>query len=107
MDEIRQKLRLLGKYKYPLLIFLLGVLLLLTPGSQEKEERTQNEELRLEEILSATRGVGQARVLLSEEGVIVVCEGASNAAVRLDMICALSSYTGFGSDRITILQMAK
>ena len=32
--------------------------------------------------------------------------GAENAAVKLDIIRAISSYTGFGSDRITILKLA-
>ena len=51
-------------------------------------------------------GVGEAQVIISDNGVVVVCRGAENAAVRLDIIRAISAYTGFGSDRITILKLA-
>ena len=38
--------------------------------------------------------------------VIVVCEGAAKASVRLDILRAVYSYTGFGSDKVTILEFA-
>ena len=56
-------------------------------------------------VLSACEGVGEVKVIISEEGVVVVCEGANDAKVRLDIIRAVSSYTGFGTDRITVLKM--
>ena len=59
----------------------------------------------LAELLSKTQGVGKAQVLISESGVVVACSGASNASVRLDMIRAVSAYTGFGSDKIIILKL--
>jgi hypothetical protein len=55
--------------------------------------------------LSQTQGVGKAQVLISDSGVVVACAGAANASVRLDIIRAVSSYTGFGSDKITILKL--
>ncbi|MCR5577323.1 MAG: hypothetical protein K6F56_09975 [Oscillospiraceae bacterium] len=106
MDEIKKRLSLLGKFKYPLLVLLAGMLLMLLPLSPEKKEEAPAPEQRLEEILSSSRGVGEARVLLSPSGVIVVCRGADDASVRLDMIRAIRSYTGFGSDKITILKLA-
>ena len=106
MDEFKRLLGQLSKFKYPLLVLLAGVLLMALPLSPEKTEAAQAPEQRLEEILSSSRGVGQTRVLLSEEGVIVVCRGADDASVRLDMIRAIRSYTGFGSDKITILKLA-
>ena len=57
-------------------------------------------------MLSSVEGVGEAQVIISDTGVVVVCRGAENAAVRLDIIKAIGSYTGFGSDRITILKLA-
>lgn len=38
-------------------------------------------------------------------GAIVVCQGADSAAVRLAIVQAVSSVTGLGSDRITVLKM--
>ena len=37
----------------------------------------------------------------------VVCEGAGSARVRLDIVNAVSAYTGFGSDRIKVLGMER
>ena len=95
----------LKQYRYPLLILLIGLLLLLMPGSRSKTEEPGEGE-SLQSALSLTEGVGEARVLVSENGVVVVCEGADHADVRLDIIRAVRSYTGFGSDRITILKLA-
>lgn len=96
---------LLDKFKYPLLILVLGVILMLLPtGSAKSEEAEGNE--RIQQMLSSVEGVGEAQVIISDNGVVVVCQGAENAAVRLDIIRAISAYTGFGSDRITILKLA-
>lgn len=98
-------LDLLDKFKYPLLILVLGVILMLLPtGSAKSEEAEGNE--RIQQMLSSVEGVGEAQVIISENGVVVVCRGAENATVRLDIIRAISAYTGFGSDRITILKLA-
>ena len=97
---------MLGKYKYPLLVLLVGILLMLLPLSAPKTETEDRSDRQLEQILACSRGVGEARVLLSDSGVVVVCKGADDAAVRLDMIRAIRSYTGFGSDKITILKLA-
>ena len=43
----------------------------------------RGERLRLEELLSEVQGVGESRVALSEQGAVIVCEGAENAKVRL------------------------
>ena len=108
MDEIKKKLGRLERFKYPLLVLLAGVLLMLLPlsPSTPKAEAEDSSNRQLEQILSCARGVGEARVLLSDSGVVVVCKGADDAAVRLDMIRAIRSYTGFGSDKITILKLA-
>ena len=108
MDEIKKKLGRLERFKYPLLVLLVGILLMLLPlsPSTPKSEVEDGSSRQLEQILSCSRGVGEARVLLSDSGVVVVCKGADDAAVRLDMIRAIRSYTGFGSDKITILKLA-
>ena len=82
-----------------------GVLLLLLPsGSSQKNAESDSSGL-LAQVLSCSEGVGNARVLISDSGVVVVCEGAANPKVRLDIICAVESYTGDSSDKITILRM--
>ena len=59
------------------------------------------------ELLSSIEGVGEAKVLISESGVVVVCKGAANAAVRLNVTNAVRSYTGFSTEKITILKMTE
>ena len=93
------------KYRYPLLILLLGLVLLLLPSSEHQKEIHTDPQSALAAILSDTQGIGKAQVLISDTGVVVACSGAANAAVRLDIIRAVCSYTGFGSDKITILKL--
>lgn len=104
-------LETLGKYKYLLLLLLLGLLLILWPtgggGGAEPDEGRTESEARLEAVLTEISGAGRVSVLYSDEGVAVVCEGASSAQVRLDIVNAVSAYTGFGSDRIKVLGMER
>ena len=41
----------------------------------------------------------------SYQGVIVVCQGAGKATVRLSIIEAVAKLTGLGTDRISVLKM--
>jgi len=69
--------------------------------------QSTGEEKRMEYALSSVDGAGEVRVLLSDDGgAVVVCAGADDAAVRLELTQAVKSFTGFGSDRITILKIA-
>ena len=98
----------MAKYKYLLLVLLLGLGLLLWPtGSSGGGSGRTEQEARLEEVLCEIEGAGRVSVLYSDEGVAVVCEGASSARVRLDIVNAVSAYTGFGSDRIEVLGMER
>ena len=99
----------LNQWKYPILILLIGIILMTVPGSSQYQSIEENldQNTLLCQILSCSDGVGEARVIVSESGVVVVCEGAENARVRLDIIRAIGSYTGFGADRITVLKMVK
>ena len=107
MDEKEKAFAKLEKYKYPLLILLIGLLFLLLPSGSAKRSEPDEPDLRLQELLSCTEGIGETRVLISDSGVVVICRGAENPRVRLDIIRAVGSYTGFGSDKITVLKMAE
>ena len=98
MKELLNKLK---TYRFPLLILLLGVALMLLPSASA---RAPTEEKNLGEALSLTEGVGEAYVLISENGVVVVCDGADDAATRLRIITAVKVHTGFGTDHITVLK---
>ena len=95
------------KFKFPILMLSLAVCILLLPANTKDNVKMNETDYLLSEILSCTNGVGEARVIVSENGVVVVCSGAYDANVRLEIIKAISSYTGFGSDKITVLKMEK
>lgn len=111
--------RALGKNKYVLAVLVLGLVLLLLPRTAESASAgsgagspleasgipLDTESSRLAELLARIDGVGDAAVLLSERGAVVVCAGAESARVRLAVINAVSAYTGLGSDKITVMKM--
>lgn len=98
-------LQTLEKWKLPLLILAAGLALMLLPTGEQTKSVPPEKQEALAALLSQTQGVGKAQVLISDSGVVVACAGAANASVRLDIIRAVSSYTGFGSDKITILKL--
>ena len=106
MNDWKKLLAGLERFKYPLLILLAGVLLMLLPGTREPASAPADAGQALAAVLSSVQGVGKSSVLISDSGVVVVCAGAGSAAVRLDILRAVSSYTGFGSDKITILKLS-
>ena len=77
MDGIETKQRinaLFGKYKYPILVVLVGMALLLLPGREAEEPEVpvvtvteESLEQRLERLLAQIEGAGAVRVLLTED----------------------------------------
>jgi len=103
MDTLGKLKGALDRYKYPLIVLALGIILMTVPVSGKKTASGTEQQFR--EILCATEGVGRAEVLVSEKGVVIVCDGADRASVRLDILRSVKSYTGFGSEKVTILKM--
>lgn len=99
MDALKKTL---DKYKYPLIVLLVGMLLMLIPFNASSAD--SDSDRRFEKLLCETRGVGKASVIISDTGVVVVCEGADSARVRLDIVNSIESYTGFGPEKVTILK---
>lgn len=50
-------------------------------------------------------GLVQQVIPAKYQGVIVVCQGAQKASVRLNIIEAVAKVTGLGTDRISVLKM--
>lgn len=96
----------LAKYKYPLIVLIVGLVLLLIPSGSTKSSSdgvSNDDEQRLAAILESSRGVGNASVLLSEHGAVVVCDGAADPEVKLSVIKSVEAYTGLGCDEIQVL----
>lgn len=104
-DKLKRAFEL---YKYPIIVIILGLALMLIPTKTViKTEANTDEALLLQETLSSISGVGETKAIVSENGVVVVCEGADKAAVKLDIINAVRSYTGFSADKICVLKISK
>ena len=117
--------KILTKNKYVWLVLALGLFLLLLPGRTAQStpeavpERAagvgdalpssgiplDTESERLAALLSEIKGVGDASVLLSGSGAVVVCSGGDSPTARYLVTNAVSAYTGLGSDKITVMKM--
>ena len=117
----------LAKNKYVLLVLCLGLGLLLLPrrggdsletaAAPAAQKQSQGDPLavsgiplgeesaRIAALLRSIRGVGEAEVLLSAGGCVVVCQGADSPAVVLAVTSAVAAYTGLGSDKISVYPM--
>ena len=104
MDSVKELLKKLDKFKYPLLVLAIGLGILLIPGSEPEKSAGSAEEAALTAVLSKTEGVGEVQVILSDKGAVIVCTGADDPKTRLNIVTAVSTYTGLGSDRITVLK---
>ena len=104
MYDLKTLKNYLKKFKYPLMIFAVGLLLMLMPDVGIDKTDLPEKDVLIAKILSSADGIGDTVVLISDKGVIVVCEGADKARVRHEIIDAVRSYTGYSSDRITILK---
>lgn len=105
MDGMKKALERLSEWKYVLLVAAVGLLLLLMPSDSGSTSEPDSEEARLEVLLEQIEGVGEVRVLLSEQGAAVVCQGADNAIVRLGICEVLRCYAGLSTDRVEIFKM--
>lgn len=79
---------------------------------QTDEDRSQSADLqsvRVETVLISVGNEDQGLVRTVTPpvylGAIVVCQGGGDPAVRLSVAKAVSSVTGIGTDRITVLKM--
>ena len=116
----------LAKNKYVLLLLCLGLALLLLPrrsgnavsaASAPSAAAAEGDPMeasgipldteseRIGKLLRAVRGVGEAEVLLSSRGCVVVCSGADSPEVRLNVTNAVAAYTGLGTDKIRVFKM--
>lgn len=161
--EIAEKfMGLVRKYRFVLLILLIGIALMLIPfGSEGKADKTEQATTptqpdisrELSQILSQIEGAGEVSVMLTVRtgtstvyqtddsvtngdsgstdrdtvivtdsnrvqtglvqhiiypeyrGAIIVCQGADNVQVRLNIMEAVARITGLGMDKISVLKM--
>jgi len=99
MDQIRNKvISFVSKYRYVLLVLMVGVVLMLLPTGKKTEQKetstepitTVSMEQQLEQILSHVQGVGKVKVLLTirnqetyiyrtdEDGTVIITDSDRN-----------------------------
>ena len=67
MSDFMKKIE---KFKYPLLVLILGIILMLLPSrSAEVSSANEKDEL-MQRILSCSDGVGEGQVIISDNGVV-------------------------------------
>lgn len=153
--RINKAIEFLEKYKFALIILVIGLVLISLPTSKKTEEKeiiTKTEQLpedqleeKLQRVLQQIDGAGrvevvltvkesQQKVLASDEtesesktvtvksgdgtetvtvkslypvyrGALVVCDGADDPQVKLDIVSSVSALTGLGTDKITVVKM--
>ena len=159
-ERLRTLWQKLARYRYALLVLLLGVGLMLLPSKSERAQDPQPTEnpgetpdslcRQLEQILSQIDGAGEVHCLLTWaegsrtiyqtdtsrsgngevksstvlvstgsgtetavtvgtigpvwQGVIIVCDGADSAQLRLELTRAVRALTGLSSDQIAVVK---
>lgn len=89
------------------------VLLTLEKGEQtvyQTDENRSSDSIKTDTILISNSTRAESGLIRqinppSYRGAIILCQGADNAQVRLNIVEAVCSVTGLTSDRITVLKM--
>lgn len=104
LEEILSAMEGVGKVR---------VLLTESAGAEtfyQTDEDSAGDSLRVETVIISGSERGEQGLVRRVDppvylGAIVVCQGASQAAVRLAVVEAVSNVTGISTDRITVLKM--
>ena len=81
-----------------------------TTQSVTQKDADQNTDTKTQTVLvssgsSQQQAVVQQTLYPACQGAVVVCQGADKPQVKLDVVNAVSSLTGLGSDKITVVKM--
>lgn len=96
-----------SKYLPIVLIVLLCLAFAMILFTNDKTNGTTEEE-KLEQILSKIEGVGKLSLFISnseEKKVVVVCEGANDIRVRIDLLDAVATALAIPKQNISICEM--
>ncbi len=74
-------------------------------GEEEKETRTSVQTVLASKESSRDSPVVVQTIYPTFRGALVVSEGAGDSAVKLNLVNAVSSLTGLGADKITVIKM--
>ena len=77
---------------------------------EERSESTDSTSLRLETVIITSdqkneAGLIKQTIAPTYKGAIVICQGADDPSVCLQIVSAVSKATGLGADKISVLKM--
>lgn len=73
--------------------------------TQQEESEVQKETVLVGSGSGKDQPVTVKTTYPTYQGALVLCQGADRAAVRLDIVNAVSDLTGLGSDKISVIKM--
>ena len=92
-----------GKNKW-ILILLAGILLVVIAMPTGKIPGSEDEETKLETILGEMEGVGKVKVMTTEEGVVVIADGADNWTVVQNITDVVQALFNVDSHKIKVMK---
>lgn len=112
MKRILELLKGARRIEWIAALIAVAILLMQLLGAIEPAGTQTDLERRLEAILASIEGVGRVEVMVAEdaeggvEGVLVVAEGAWNAAVCLRIQYAVETLLGIEASAVEVVQRA-
>ena len=99
-----------GAGGWALLLALLLLCLLFVSSKRGEGNVKTDMEIRMERVIEKLTGVGETYVMINEEGgsvqgVLIVCEGANDIAVRLRVQDAAKALLNIDNERIHVMPM--
>lgn len=73
--------------------------------TQQDESETQTQTVLLDNGSGGEAPITVKTIYPTYQGALVICQGADRAAVRLNIVKAVSDLTGLGSDKISVIKM--
>lgn len=90
-------------------MLLIGVLLVVvampTKSYTDNEEKyALEEEMRLKQVLEQMEGVGVSNVMITEEGIVIIADGAENGVVAKNIISVVQALFDVDSHKIKVMK---
>lgn len=106
---MKQVLDKIKNWKYlPVVLIVLLCLAFACAMLSDKKATVYTEEEKLEQLLSKIEGVGKLSLFINDtddKSVVVVCEGANNIRVRIELLDAVATALSIPKQNISICEM--
>lgn len=73
--------------------------------TQQEETESQTQTVLIDDGSGGEAPITVKTIYPTYQGALILCQGADRAAVRLNIVKAVSDLTGLGSDKISVIKM--